>query len=672
MDRRNFLRLGGFVGVSTASMMLGGCLGGGGTADDGQPVDFAQGVASGDPRPDSVMLWTRASRRDGQPAKLTLQFSDREDFSRLLVSTPIDAQPQWDYTVRHKVQGLAPATTYFYRFVAGKYLSPTGRTRTAPAADASPAQLKFAFLSCQDWSVNHWAAFEELAKEDLDFIVHLGDYIYETVGAGFQTGKVEAAHGKITLPDGTQREDGARYATTLADYRTLYQTYRSDPRIQALHARCPMIAVWDDHEFSDDCWQDSQTYALADEGRRQTQRRRNANQAWFEYMPADVNFDAANPAFDNISIYRDFRFGKLASLVMTDQRLYRADHVIPEAAAKGEVGSRYFVPQTALAGAEAQKMAAARQAGAHELTPVSVLGNTQRAWWQDRMKAADTTWKLWGNEVSLLRMQVDGVAVVTGLALQAFATNPQVPDALKSQAALTALRVALYADLKKAGPSGALVLGSVDLTLQGFGIGDAITRTLLLQGLQAGVTPYQAFLQTFLLNADQWDGYNAERKALLAHLQANDIRNVVALTGDIHAFFAGPVMADYDAANPAPVMVDLVTAGVSSNSLFSYFKAVVDEDPQFASLKPLIYQTDSNGQTLNTFNDTLRQFNPWLRHADTDAQGYALVTLDAARLSCEFRKVKPLSGGVAPAQPATASRKTVTVRAGSSEVDVGG
>ena len=127
----------------------------------------------------------------------------------------------------------------------------------------------------------------------------------------------------------------------------------------------------------------------------------------------------------------------------------------------------------------------------------------------------------------------------------------------------------------------------------------------------------------------------------MAFVRDTGIRNLVALTGDIHAFFAGPVMDDYDAAMPKPIMVDLVTAGISSNSFFSYFKNVVDNDPAFAQLaKPLIY-SEKNGALTNTFNATLKQFNGgWLRHVDTDAQGFAVVTLTPAELRCVFSKLR--------------------------------
>lgn len=671
MKRRAFLKWGSFLTVSVASAGLTGCLSGGGGNEEkpGEQFSFPQGVASGDPKPDSIVLWTRVERSRGSgPVSVRVQVSERQDFATLLVDDVRSASADWDYTLRNKVTGLRPATTYYYRFIAGNTTSTVGRTRTAPATGTSLAQLKFAFVSCQDWSVNHWAALDELATQELDFIVHLGDYIYESVGANFQTGKVEARHGKITLPNGTKRADGASYATTLADYRHLYKTYRSDARLQKLHSLFPMIAIWDDHEFSDDCWEDRQTYAVGDDQTAQTGRRRSANQAWFEFMPADVSLNLASPSFQNIQLYRSFTFGDLATLVMTDQRLYRADHVIPEQLVGSEIGSRYFVPKATLAGAEAQKMTAAQGAGLDPLTPVSVLGNTQRDWWKNQMQGAGTTWKLWGNEVSLLRMQVDGtVAIASMLADGLIATNAGLTPL---KAAMTTALVIDLTTAKASGYPGSMNYANLKVVLRDqAGIPEAYFDTNIKPLLDPQLPPAM-LLDQFILNADQWDGFNAERKALMAHLRGNNIRNVVALTGDIHAFFAGPVMDDYDAASPTPVMVDLVTAGVSSNSLFSYFKDVVDNNPAFAAARPLIYTTDGSGNVINTFNGTMNAFNDnWLKYLDTDAQGYALVTLTPTKLSCTFHKVKGLNGSVAPS-PATGSTKTVEVNKDSAAVNV--
>ncbi|OHX13590.1 metallophosphatase [Chromobacterium sphagni] len=680
MDRRQFLKWSSFLTVSAASAGLTGCMGD--NSDDGADgrnlsaagKRFDLGVASGDPRPDSVVLWTRVDGGDGsKPLAVTVQLSDRADFSNLLVNQSLSADPGWDYTVRHKVTGLAAASFYYYRFLTGNAVSATGRTKTAPAAGSAPSQLKFAYITCQDWSVNHWGAFDEIAQLDLDFVMHVGDYIYETVGAGFQTGGNENRHPPLTLPNGTVRADGAIYATTLADYRYLYKSYRADPRIQAVHATFPVISIWDDHEFSDDCWQDSQVYYPGEDDTPNTPRRRNANQAWFEYTPADVSIDLSNPSFQNIQIYRSFNFGNLATLVMTDQRLYRADHIISEDSVPNtglaNIGSRYFVPQELLSATETAKIAAA----GGDLQPVSILGDSQRIWWQQQMQGAAGAWKLWGNEVSLLRMGVDGTQAVAGMLGQGLAPALAQNFGLNlSPSQQQQLNGALYLDLKAADVSGATpVLSYANTQPQLASFSAAISAPVFAAALKAALDanlPPTMLLNKYILNADQWDGYNAERKALMAFLKNNNIGNVVGITGDIHAFFAGQVYDDFDLASPTPVMVDLVTAGISSNSLFSYFKNVVDTVPTFAKAKPLVYTT-VNGQVVNTFTATLQTFNPWLKYADSDAQGYAVVTLTPAKLSCTFHKMGKLAKGTAPS-PATVSKQTVEVMSGTPAVNV--
>ena len=838
MDRRRFLKWGGFITASVATGAgLAGCGGSDSTVvvgDAGAPLvtgawKFPQSVASGDPRADSILLWTRAmpSTADnvatapaGQDGAIRLLVTAADNSAALgsnavlagapVVDVHLPLLSQYDNTVRHKVSGLAPGAVYFYQFVAGDNRSNVGRFKTAPAATADVAQLQFAYMTCQDWSVNHWGAMTSIAAEQLDFIVHLGDYIYETVGEDFQSGAVESRHGALTLPDGAAKAGSskAKYANTLADYRYLYKQYRTDPRLQALHERFALIAVWDDHEFTDDAWQDAQTYdgSTNADGTdlHQSNRRRNANQAWFEFMAADVSFDAADASFQNIRIYRDFQFGKLMQLVMTDQRLYRSDHIIPESTINpatgkplGRIGARYLVPQQTLAAVEAQKIAATTAAGQPPLTNVSILGNTQRQWWMDKMKAATSTWKLWGNEVSLLRMGMNGIdAIATLLALNAV---PTVAAQVGTTAGATGGNVALAGAIVAAAIAGAAsaaaqagasaivhtAAGGGDAQAQaaaGVGAGLSATQAGLAVAVTAAVSTAPAgatttalagvaaqtiafgfikadvqangaassfvaasgkqqalapFFARFLLNCDQWDGYNAERKALMAHLKSNNIGNVVALTGDIHAFFAGTVNDDFDeAGGGTPVMVDLVSAGISSDSFFSYLRdaasalgdigtlvsyplaipvpgvgtvslnfnlldytmgkaaptltqlleqlrvqlrgALAAKGVAESALEATVTAVMAGLQASSDFNTSLLALaqqlsalgnNNWLKHVNTDAQGYTLVTLTPGKLVAQFRQVNKLVGASAPAT-LLARTTTATVTAGVAAVVV--
>ncbi len=831
MDRRQFIKLGGFITVSAATGGLAGC---GGGSDSPAPAPgvppatganwkFPQSVASGDPRSDSIMLWTRVvptslddvatvTVKSGVTVRVQVTAADNTaslgSNKALDGSTVVDVQLElnadFDNTIRHKVTGLQPNTVYFYQFTAGEVRSNVARFKTAPAAEASVSQLQFAYLTCQDWSINHWGALDHIAKnEKLDFIVHLGDYIYETVGETFQVGSVETRHGALTLPDGTFKNgsSGAKYATTLADYRYLYKKYRTDTRLQAVHERFAFIAIWDDHEFSDDCWGDTQTYAEGE--KHDTPRRRSANQAWFEFMPADVALDSAATGFQNIKIYRDFQFGKLMQLVMTDERLYRADHVVPEQMANpatglplGSIGARYLVAQDLYSGVEAQKVAAV--GGTDPLAAISMLGATQRDWWKSTMKASTSTWKLWGNEVSLLRMGLGGTdAIATLVALQAVAklatdigttavnsTGGNVPVASAIVGAMTAgasvsvaaaaataiaasaagggdtsarltaavgagltsvqagVAVLAFGQAENAAKSGGNALAQATSAAQGIAIGyikpdvqanKAASVFVVASGQAAALAPY---FRKFLINCDQWDGYDAERKALMSHLKSNSIGNVVALTGDIHSFFAGTVYDDYDAAGGGtPVMVDLVSAGVSSDSFFTYLR---EASASLGSLGTLVslplsvpvpnvgtlalnvnlldytmgkvsptadslatslmiqlrgalgakgvpealldatmdavlsaIKADANFATLVGLAQQLASLNsnPWLRHVNTDAQGFTVVTLTPGSLVAQFKQVNKLVGGNAPAT-VIARVTTATVTAGQAAVVV--
>lgn len=582
LKRRRLLLGATFFAVAPAALTA--CGGGGDDAEPAGRYAFPQGVATGDPTTSSVVFWTRCTRVDTTTTAdipLTLQVSASSAFDVALAQVPLTASSTYDFTVRAKVTGLPVGTALYYRFVAGSDISAVGQTRTAPALD-STTPVRLAWFTCQDWSVNHWGAMSLIAAEQLDFLVHVGDYIYETVGASFQAGAAEPAHAAIKLPDGTAMAGGSVYATSLADYRTLYRTYRSDARLSALHAKWPVIATWDDHEFSDDCWQDHQTYTNAN--LQQTARRRAANQAWVEYTPVDfgdVSFSTANAAYDNLRIYRDFRWGALVHLIMTDERLYRDDHVVDEAAiakAQGHdpingsdsIGSRYFVSQAVLSQFEALKTQALGRAP-------SILGTTQTAWWKNKMSTSTATWKIWGNELMLSR---------------------------------------LWLDLTASAPA-----------------------------------PYN---QKYVVNCDGWDGYPTHKADLLGYLKAQNVKNVVAITGDLHAFQCGVVRDVPDPATGTPVAVDIVTAGISSSSFYSYVKAGSAGTPLAALVA-----------TTATFDGVLKANNPDFAYVDHDAQGYASAVISSSSMVVTLNKVKPLNtDGSVPASPLL-KRTRITIAAGS-------
>ena len=222
-------------------------------------VIFPQGVASGDPRPDSVILWTRVQPPDGGSARedvpVTYEVATDLAFKDVIAKGELSAPGSADNTVRLKVTKLEAFSTYYYRFKAFGVTGPIGRTKTAPKDDAD-VPARFAFAACQDFVGRYYYAWKVVAEEDtVDFVIFLGDYIYETAGnPAFQT---PTDVRKIDLPDGIDLGGGGLAAKTLADYRALYKQYRGDENLRRAHQLFPFFCIWDDHEFGDDCWQDN-------------------------------------------------------------------------------------------------------------------------------------------------------------------------------------------------------------------------------------------------------------------------------------------------------------------------------------------------------------------------------------------------------------------------------
>ncbi len=314
---------------------------------------FPQSVASGDPTDSSVVLWTRVAEGDARGV-LTAEVATDMEFTNVVATRQAEATAEHDGCVKVRIDGLEPYTTYYYRFVVEtvdtETYSPVGRTRTAPAPD-DPRPLRFAVAYCQDYIGRYYNAYQrllELHDDDIDFVLFLGDYIYETTGdPSFQdsgsdrTIEFTDTTGSIQLGSG----DAAYYAaTTLSNYRDIYRTYRTDAMLQEVHERWPMIVIWDDHEFTNDSWQDNATYLGGWVDESSPERKRAADQAFFEWVPTAIGTDAdGEMAIDdsvlwpNSKVYRDTRFGALLHLILTDYRTYRPDHLIGEDAFPGAI-----------------------------------------------------------------------------------------------------------------------------------------------------------------------------------------------------------------------------------------------------------------------------------------------------------------------------------------------
>ncbi|QJD58359.1 alkaline phosphatase D family protein [Pseudomonas sp. gcc21] len=378
MNRRDFLRAStlalGSIAVSTG--LQGGVIRSAGsiprqTADR---VAFRHGVASGDPLQDRFIIWTRLSRLDGRDQDLEVgwEVAADPDFEHLLHAGATVTGPAQDYTIKVDILNLQPGTRYYYRFNAQGVLSPVGISKTLPQGNVS--QVRFAVLSCANYPAGHFHVYAEAARVDqLDAVVHLGDYLYEYGADGYATADAETL-GR-TLP---ADNDGELF--TLADYRKRYALYRTDDALQALHAAAPCIAVWDDHEISNDTWRQGAQNHGDDEGDF-TARKRAALQAWFEWMPV-------RPARqdDQETIYRSFDFGNLVSLHMLDTRLTGRDRQL--------AFSDYYDEDGFKAAAFRRDTMDANR---------SLLGDAQRRWLYGALEASTCIWQVLGQQVLMGR-----------------------------------------------------------------------------------------------------------------------------------------------------------------------------------------------------------------------------------------------------------------------------
>jgi alkaline phosphatase D len=293
-----------------------------------QANPFALGVASGDPAPDGVVLWTRLMLTD--PAQVqaahTVRWEVAHDsrFAQIVQKGEATSQPLLGHSVHVELRGLAPGRWYHYRFTLGNAVSTTGRTRTAPAPGDMPATLRLAFASCQRWEHGHYAAWRHLAADQPDLVLFLGDYIYE-----------------YATPKNTTdlaRTHSLRHATTLADFRDRYALHKSDPALQAAHAACPWAVTWDDHEVQNDYTSGA---GRGDDGSFLTLRGA-AWQAFYENMPlraASLNRPTPDTHWDALQVYRRLRWGRLAHIHLLDSRQYRSWQACrtPQSASAGAV-----------------------------------------------------------------------------------------------------------------------------------------------------------------------------------------------------------------------------------------------------------------------------------------------------------------------------------------------
>lgn len=611
---------------------------------------FPQGVASGDPQPDKVVLWTRVedTLTPGMPVSLRLQLSQDPSFATVLADQAVTVTAESDFCARIVMRGLTPKSRYYYRFLAGSDISPKGRTVTAPEpGDAQP--FNFAFASCQNFEQGFYGAWRRMILEDeaaapdkqLSFVLFLGDFIYEVRGDRWNADmrnptwlKGAAGHDRAIppFPDGSPAwpstdwniNPGATNAVTLADYRFLYKLYLSDPHLQAARARWPFVHTWDDHEFTNDGWQSHDTYF--DQGGTPAQARKLvANQAWFEFIPSllteafadpeapnpardfalatvatssftqisEESADFINPNTDNIAalasmtIYRSLKWGALGELFLTDNRSYKSP---PLEIPRDHLGNRPPLPPMA----DIKIMDAGRTANGGKpprILPVSRAPNPRHA--------------------------APSGSVMGGKQRDWFKTS------LKAS--------------KAAWKFWANSFPALPLRLD--------VSNIPMSGLPDGC-----------LGLDGWNGYPGERNELMAFIMDQRIANVVSLAGDHHIHMAGILVDDPDAPEPKAVAHEFAVAGMSSEPQFPGVVRATGSNAVFNAVATF----QSGGQTMENWNLALTKgtraaliraftgsqtlseayanpsINPGLLFTDTNANGYARVGVSAEALAVDL------------------------------------
>jgi alkaline phosphatase D len=419
---------------------------------------FPEGVASGDPDSNSVLLWTRRAPGTAPASRLTLEVALDSDFHHVVSEQSVPLTADSDWTCRVLVGHLKPATVYWFRFIdPDGNGSRVGRTITAPAEN-DPRSVRFAFVSCQNANFGAQNAYRRMIFEDekapenerLGFVLHLGDFIYELVWYP----EDRATYYDRKMRDIVRYPHGEKIATfhiptTLEDYRLIYKNYLHDPDIQDARARFPFVPMWDNHEFSWFGWQGMQIF----NGKTRPAQavKVAANQAYFEFLPARMakpsgpslerfdppavvttpvtTFDehglGTEPnnlaAINSLKGYRSLRWGKNVELIITDQRSYRSDDPAgrPEGDPLGDKDYSQFVPQEVmeiLDGGRAYNGGKPPDTITYGVTipnfrrnepPQTILGEEQKAWFLKELSRSKATWKIWGSTTATLQMRTD-------------------------------------------------------------------------------------------------------------------------------------------------------------------------------------------------------------------------------------------------------------------------
>lgn len=608
---------------------------------------FPQGVASADPLPDAVVLWTRveSEEADTDSVELLVQLARDPGFSDVILEQAVVAQRSFDFTVRCFTAGLEPDQSYHYRFLAPDgSASRVGRTRTAPAEDADRT-LTVALCSCQHYEEGLFSAYRRLLLDDeqaaadrkIDLVVHVGDFIYEgsnrrtLISLDGEEVDLRDADGSLRMVAGLPSKGAAGpmgnqlVAESLDDYRELYKVYLGDPDLQDARAAFPFVSIWDDHEFYNDAWQSFHPRGPAQ------RRKMDSNQAWFEFIPAalgrnpapanaardfapaevsdveldsfDENYLSREPnnmaAIETLSIYRSLRWGLMAELLLVDGRSYRGPRGVDASIPGGEFLTSEPLPAALI---EAQNAGRTANGGnppdtvrfggedipnSRRDSPAgSLLGAEQKQWLMASLQASEARWKVICNDVPLMRF-------------------------------------------------------GFDMSFREYGNSNDLWWT------------------------DAWDGYPLERRELMTFVAEEGITNSVSLTGDRHAHFAGVVYDDFDSDSPRAVLPEFAGSAISSGPRMKNQSNGTQSDPQLNALVQfdgarfgyprammptlnawLLFGAQAaadlgeTGDEQVAMQQAVDAVNPHLKYADTDGVGYVVVRFTSDDVSAEFVTVE--------------------------------
>ena len=454
MNRRELIQktLAGF-GALSLPISLTAC---GDDADSNtQPntqVQFLHGVASGDPLQTQVIIWTRVTPADSS-ARLEVQWEVAKDadFKHITATGKVLTTAAQDFTVKVDVTGLAAGQVYFYRFKSASKYSITGQTKTLATQVQS---VQFAVCSCSNFPAGYFHVYKEMAKQDVDVVIHLGDYIYEYGMGGYAT--EEAVEMGRALADDNNAE-----IIRLDDYRKRYALYRLDQDLQVAHQRHPFIVIWDDHELANDTWEKGAENHQSDTEGDFLERKLAALAAYFEWMPIRPIDD------QHIKIYRQFDFGTLVQLTMLDTRII---------ARNVQLDYANYMTATGLDIAKFQ---------ADLINPArSLMGVEQRNWLLQKLQQSTATWNVLGQQILMSKMFVPAELLMSLAEITAGNPSPETLSKITTQ--ITEL-LEIKARMDAGDP----------------------TVTPEEKARLAVTAPY---------NLDAWDGYFAEREILYGTL----------------------------------------------------------------------------------------------------------------------------------------------------------